>query len=283
MTDPGNRPDRRPGSRQDDRPVGRPGHRDDVRRFYDDLAPSYDRMTDFQGRLGRDTPLFEALVRKFSIRSALDAGCGTGFHSILLARVGVDVTAIDLSSEMVRRAAENAERAGVTIRAYQSSFSEIGGPAPAATGGTPPPARRPFDALFCLGNTLAHMEDDAALDESLGNFRKVLKPGGVLLVQVLNYEKILAERKEVLGVRKAGDSTFERRYSYGEGGVTFTVTTTGPGGSKADSVSLRPLIRPILLGSLLRCGYREITTYGTLTLQPYASGTSRDLVVTAVG
>lgn len=46
----------------------------------------------------------------------LDAGCGTGLFSLLLARRGLRVTAVDLAPQMVAAAQEQAERAGLADR-----------------------------------------------------------------------------------------------------------------------------------------------------------------------
>ncbi|ELY95877.1 class I SAM-dependent methyltransferase [Natrialba taiwanensis] len=48
-------------------------------------------------------------------QSVLDLGCGTGTLSVLLAAAGHDVTGIDLSPEMLGRAREKAQRAGLSI------------------------------------------------------------------------------------------------------------------------------------------------------------------------
>ena len=44
----------------------------------------------------------------------LDIGCGPGFFTINLSKLGHDVTGIDISSEMVTVAKENAEEQGLT-------------------------------------------------------------------------------------------------------------------------------------------------------------------------
>jgi len=257
------------------------GYQQKIRRFYDDLAPEYDLMTDIHNRLERDAHVFDDLARKFSIGRALDAGCGTGFHSILLARAGVRVTAIDLSIVMVRHAVENAARCGVSIDVQQASISDLGRWMHSQGAARPDGERDPFDALFCLGNTLAHLPDDATLDETLGNFRMVVRPGGVLIVQILNYEKILARREKVLNVRKVGPTTFERKYSYGKDNITFTISKTDAERSRSGSVTLRPLTRATLLNALGRCGFQKIESFGNLTFAPYLAEDSTDLVVVA--
>ena len=71
--------------------------------FYDRLAPDYDEMTGFGKRFVHEKPFFRPLVENLNIATALDAGCGTGFHSLLLAQLGVRVTAVDVSGGMLAR------------------------------------------------------------------------------------------------------------------------------------------------------------------------------------
>lgn len=51
--------------------------------------------------------------------TALDAGCGEGAEAIWLATEGWQVTAADISSEALSRAAERAKKAGVTLEPLQ--------------------------------------------------------------------------------------------------------------------------------------------------------------------
>src|SRR5262245_42125638 len=46
----------------------------------------------------------------------LDAGCGTGVHSIRVARLGFKVHAIDISGVVLHNAEQNAQKAGVADR-----------------------------------------------------------------------------------------------------------------------------------------------------------------------
>jgi SAM-dependent methyltransferase len=63
----------------------------------------------------------------------LDVGAGTGFLSLLLAELGYQVTALDLSSEMLARLAEKAEGRGLEVRVVNGMAED------------PPPG--PFDAV----------------------------------------------------------------------------------------------------------------------------------------
>jgi len=243
----------------------------DIRRFYDSLAPDYDLMTSFDDRFAKERPWFEAIVAGYGIRSALDAGCGTGFHSILLSRLGVTVAGVDASPAMIERARENARRFGAAVILHTGEFSGI---STLAAG--------PFDAVFCLGNSLPHLLTDAALAGALSEFRNVLSPGGVLIIQMLNYEKILSEKKEVLGKREAGGISFERTYQYGDDAIMFTISrSAGENPPQMDVVRLRPLNHDEVAEQLGKTGFGSIAFYGKLDLAPFSQKNSPDLVVIA--
>jgi ubiquinone/menaquinone biosynthesis C-methylase UbiE len=75
---------------------------------YDGYADWYD--TEFQPE--RPTETWETLVRLLGepAGSVLDLGCGTGVYSSGLAELGWDVTGVDLSEDMLRRAADKGVR-----------------------------------------------------------------------------------------------------------------------------------------------------------------------------
>ena len=94
----------------------------DIPAFYDSLAPDYDDMTGFGKRFVHEKPFFRLLVENHRIGTALDAGCGTGFHSLLLAQLGVRVTAVDVSAEMLDRLERHGREMGLPVNRVRSDF-----------------------------------------------------------------------------------------------------------------------------------------------------------------
>lgn len=138
-----------------------------VAEFYDWLAPEYDRMTGFEKRFIHEKPFFRLLVERHGIKTAVDAGSGTGFHSLLLAQLGVEVTAVDVSAEMLHTVETHARELNLHVTLLKSSFQ-----------GLPLALHSSFDAVFCLGNSLAHLLSKGDLRESLRSFAAVLRPRG---------------------------------------------------------------------------------------------------------
>ncbi len=245
-----------------------------AREFYDALARDYDTMTGFDQRFVREKPFFRVLVDKHNIRSAVDAGCGTGFHSLLLAQLGVTVTAVDMSKEMLSQVRRHAERMHLQVRVAQGDFQTLA----QSVGET-------ADALFCLGNSLVHLLTDEDLRKAIQSFADALKPGGTLVLQNLNYDRILKDRERIQSVKEENGKTFVRFYEYGENDIVFTILTIDrPNGTPVQShrsVRLRPILRDDLLSVLSEAGFTDAKTYRSIALDPFEPGSSRDLVVIA--
>lgn len=145
--------------------------------FFDRHAPVYD-MNDFtRGTISE----VDFLIDEMSLQpgaSILDVGCGTGRHSVELAKRGCSVTGIDLSVEMLKGAAEAAARAGVVVDLIQADATRFS-------------LERKYDAAICLcegafgllGRTDDPIEQPLAI---LYNISNSLKLHGGLVMTVLN-------------------------------------------------------------------------------------------------
>lgn len=242
--------------------------------FYNGLASDFDQMTAFEKRLVSERPFYRLLVEQHAITSALDAGAGTGFHSILLAQLGVRVTAIDLSSAMLATLRRHAEEKGLSVAVLQSSFRSL-----------PTALARGVDGVFCMGNTLAHVLEEEELVETLVNFRRVTKPGGYLFIQILNFERILNDSQSIQNVRESGGVTYVRYYDIHGDRLTFNVRRVdqrdGALREELSSVVLRPWLMQELTARISQAGFREIETFGSIALDRFKPKTSKDLVIFA--
>jgi SAM-dependent methyltransferase len=246
---------------------------DSVPGFYDKLADGYDTMTGFEGRFVKERPFFQSLVENHSVRTAIDAGAGTGFHSLLLAQLGVKVTAVDISQRMLDVLSRHAAAMSLSVDTVASDLADL-----------PAHMTSPVDAVFTLGNTLAHCLSPGALQAVFTGFRKVLHPGGILFAQILNYRKILAAREQVLSIKEANGYRFTRRYTYGERLIRFSITRedlNGHAPPEVDSVDLFPFLETDVEGALHAAGFSDVRLFGSVSMEPYDAVRSKDLVVLA--
>ncbi|MCX6143857.1 MAG: methyltransferase domain-containing protein [Ignavibacteriales bacterium] len=253
---------------------GKQAHLRSIEEFYDLLAPNYDTMTSFEQRFIQERPFFQALIDRFHFRSALDAGCGSGFHSLLLSQLGVDVLGVDVSAEMLRLAEGHARELSASIRTLQGSFENLGDL-----------IKERFESVFAMGNSLAHLLSAATVEKALRNFATVLDPHGVLVVQILNYERVVTRREHIQNEKQVGTKTFVRSYDYDAAGILFNIVTREQKNAiseeKIQTVRLRPVFRAELVTLLERVGFTGIDIFGGISLVPFDALNSKDLIVLA--
>jgi ubiquinone/menaquinone biosynthesis C-methylase UbiE len=253
--------------------MGQRTNTDGVAGFYDRLAGDYDRMTGFAQRFVRERPFIKLLVDRHKITRAVDAGTGTGFHAILLGRLGVQVTALDLSPAMVAALASRVSQEGLPISPMVGAFEEL-----------PSLVSDPQDAVLSMGNTLAHAASPDDLLRTMKAFRHVLRPGGIIFVQMLNYKRILAAKEKILADKVEDGVRFIRWYVYEGDRIRFNITRERVDGSVAaetQSVTLSPFTDDDLRDTASRAGFTGIQALGSIALEPFDEERSRDCVVLA--
>jgi glycine/sarcosine N-methyltransferase len=243
-----------------------------VEEFYDRLAHDYDTMTTYEKRFFVEEPFFRLLVQRYRITSALDAGCGTGFHSVLLARLGLRVTAVDISQRMLDELLRHSAELKLGVTTVRAEFRDI----PALVADR-------FDAVFCMGNSLPHLLTPQDLRSSLEAFGRVLTPGGLLFLQVLNYDRILRTRPEIQNVKETDRGTFIRSYQFSDETIQFSIRKTGGGAGEdsLQSVRLRPVLSAELSTILAAVGFGEIHLFGSVAMEEFDPAVSKDLVILA--
>ena len=142
---------------------------------------NYRRLIAWESRIARETPFLLSLLDRAPERSVIDIGCGTGEHVAFFAAADTRAVGLDRSEAMIR-AAQDHEDAGTGRFVLGDALA-----ARAALGDEPA-----FGLAICLGNMLPHIEEEADLARFLASLHEVLLPGGLFLIQLLNYEGILA-------------------------------------------------------------------------------------------
>lgn len=169
------------------------------------IARYYDLMTGYNRRLVKEFGVIKHLVDKFKIARALDAGCGTGIHTIILAKGGVDVVGLDSSPDMLEIARTNALKEGVKPVFCQEYFESM-----------PAEWNESFDAVFCLANALVGVQTPERLSLSLQGFSRVLKPGGRAIIQLLNLSGFRRQNRRIVKISSEQNLTFVRFLDFDE-------------------------------------------------------------------
>jgi len=242
--------------------------------FYHRVADEYDAMTRFQERLEREKDVLQRWVERYRFRSALDVACGTGLHVILLTQMGVRVAGVDISSEMLDKARENARRFEVQAEWIQTSMQEL-----------VPPVKSHFDAVLCLGNSLPHLLTPDSLKSALRNFYQLLYSGGIAIIQLLNYERLLSRKQRIIGIHRQGEKEFIRFYDFPGETVIFNILTIQWEGDnpqyQLNATELLPYRKPELENALRNAGFENLQFFGNMEFTEYQTESSPNLVIVA--
>ncbi len=82
--------------------------------FFENYSRQYDNESFTQGTIGECNYIEQEINHNKSLK-IIDIGCGTGRHSIELAKRGYDITGVDLSESMLTRARHKAKEAKVKV------------------------------------------------------------------------------------------------------------------------------------------------------------------------
>ncbi|MBM7707939.1 class I SAM-dependent DNA methyltransferase [Enterococcus lemanii] len=123
-----------------------------------------------------DTSLYQRWL-DFSIRhlqdkkQVLELACGTGALAVAFAKEGFEVTALDLSEEMLMIASERAQESEVEIQFVIGDMLDL------AEVGT-------YEAVTCFSDSICYMEDEIQVQEVFDGVYKLLEENGIFVFDV---------------------------------------------------------------------------------------------------
>jgi glycine/sarcosine N-methyltransferase len=154
--------------------------------FYDGLASEYHLVyLDWEEAVERQGRVLDALIRGAlgnGPAGVLDCACGIGTQAIGLARHGHDVVGTDISIAALDRAQHEAARAGVALTVARADFRTLEG------------VDGPFDVVINCDNAIPHLEHDDEVGATLASMARVLRPGGLAIISIRDYDRALTER-----------------------------------------------------------------------------------------
>lgn len=224
--------------------------------FYKNLANVYQYVFPVAGKVDFLADLF------CPHGTILDVGCSDGRVALSLSKLGFDVEAIDLSSDMIRVAkvvSEDNERFKVRLMDMQYISQHF-------------PAGH-FDGLYCIGNTLVHLESESKILDALKGFKTVIKEKGILMIQIINYNYVAENQIKMLPIIENEMVRFERFYAPKGEHVTFRteLTIKDTGEFHESETTLLALKKEQLEKLLYMAGFRSLEWYGNYNGVPLNS------------
>jgi SAM-dependent methyltransferase len=171
----------------------------------------------------------------------LDLACGHGRHSLELARRGYRVTGVDLSPRSLELAREAAEAEGLEVEFVQSDMRELAFDAE-------------FDGAINLFSSFGYFESDDDDRLVLERVARALRPGGRLLIELVNALG-LAARYQAHRWEEAADGVVmldDREWDLFEGRNRARWTFIRPDGDRSELRHVIRLYAPWELVRLLR-------------------------------
>lgn len=174
-------------------------HHDNVEKQFGSQASAY--LTSAVHASGRDLQRLAERLADFPQAKVLDMGCGAGHASFTAAGQVAEVTAYDLSSQMLEVVAAAAKEKGFSNIVTQQGYAE-----------TLPFADASFDVV--ISRYSAHHWHDVG--QALREVKRVLKPGGVIIVMDVMSPGHPVRDVWLQTVEALRDTSHVRNYSSGE-------------------------------------------------------------------
>lgn len=163
-------------------------------KLFENYSISYDKESFTQGTL-QEVDFIESEIKENKQLKILDIGCGTGRHSIEIAKRGYSVTGVDLSKNQIEAARRKAEDANLNIDFREMDARYLG-------------FSQEFDLaiMLCEGG-FSLMETDEMNFAILESAYQLLKPNGKFIFTCLNaLFPLKNSMSEFLNVSMIGDT-----------------------------------------------------------------------------
>lgn len=214
-----------------------------------DFADAFDDIVGWESRSGHERDRLASILRKHGVQRVLDAACGTGFHLALLAGQGFELVGSDGAVAMVEKARINLAKRGIDVAVTVCDWRYL---AQKMEG--------KFDAVLCLGDSFAHLLNGDLQLAVLRQFCSVLRPGGVLVIDHRNYDRVIGSGFHVetaSGYCCCGDAP-PRTLTLGADGLVTCRYRTIKG--KEFSFQTFPVRKEHLVLSLKDTGFSQVET-----------------------
>jgi SAM-dependent methyltransferase len=192
--------------------------------------------------------------------AALDAACGTGRHSLALARQGFRVVGIDTSAAYLREARERGRGLNVAFKRAELRSLEA--------------FRGRFDLVLNLFSSFGYYPKAADNVATLRQMAAALKPGGALALELMPRESLQRHVIPLDSRPVPGGRLFEARRWIRSGAVLETQLLWQREGKRAveRTARMQTYSQVELAGLFKRAGFKAIRAYGDYRGGPFKIG-----------
>jgi glycine/sarcosine N-methyltransferase len=228
--------------------------------FYSPLTPYYDEI------FPKNVKALSFLKSNLKPGSLLlDVGAGTGSMALGLVEEGFNVIATEPEESMAQQIREKA--ADTSMQVFTKGMLQVA------------EFEETFDGIYCVGNTLVHLNNVEEINEFLQQVYRKLADDGLFICQIVNFDRVLSQQDFTFPVISKENFEFKRQYALEGDKVLFTTTLTSDGETFSNTTSLFPVTSEQLLPILKNCGFRSIETYGNFVKAVHSANSPAFIVV----
>lgn len=238
--------------------------------FYQQIAPYYHHIF----KINVNQVEFIRLKLPDSGCKVLDIGCGIGTLSFELTKYYKNVLGIDMDAEMIRAASIKNKDDSKSIQFQQKSMLEL----------VAFIDKKSVEGIICFGNTLVHLNSLDQIANFLKQSKAILKSKGKLLIQIVNYDRILENNTKQLPIIENDEILFERNYCFrkSENKIDFNTRLTVKSTQQIieNSIELLPLLKNELTLLFKNAGFENYNYYGNFNQELYTNNSPALIVET---
>jgi Methylase involved in ubiquinone/menaquinone biosynthesis len=216
----------------------------------------------------RETAFIMEALSPPAASEVLDIACGYGRHAIELGQRGCRVTGLDLSLPLLIRAADEAQRRGLSVNFVHADMREM-------------TYDSQFDAAYCVLTSFGYFDEETNLRVASSIFR-ALKPGGRVLVDTINRDYIVSDLPSRVWWEGDGCVVLEEvDFDFHTSRVMIRRSIVfGDGRQVENEISIRAYSLHELGRVLRRAGFQILEASGSLAKkEPFLGAASRHVVL----
>ncbi len=248
--------------------------------FYTSIAHIYDEIFPY-------SPPQKAFIESFNLhghdKTLLDVGCGTGSLTLRMAELYGTVIGLDPDKEMLEKANLKALKFKMD---RHDQLEDLGRWVflPKGMGDLESEfADESFDTIACFGNTLVHLPDIEAVNGFLSDAFSILKSGGKLMIQIINYDRIVDQKQTGLATIENDRVKFERFYHYKPNPEKIFFQTILKDKSNGriieNEIPLLALHPEQLRESMKKEGFSKLEEFGSFKKEPFQNESTPFIIV----